>query len=138
VFGAVLTGFGGGLAVAAALPPGPTVDVDLRAVAYGGDPSAGVPPRVFGLAVKDAHCSHGATAYTVAVEGRSFSEGCKATAGGAVHTVTLALAAGHSYSVTIRAVEVRSGRKPRMGHRQTHTVSIPRADSKAWQPIPGG
>ena len=58
VFGAVLTGFAGGLAVAAAVPPGPSVGVDLRAVAYGGDPSAGVLPSAFGVAVKGAHCSH--------------------------------------------------------------------------------
>lgn len=38
VVGAVTTGFGGGLAVAAALPPGPAVGVDLRPVAYGADP----------------------------------------------------------------------------------------------------
>jgi hypothetical protein len=136
VFGAVLTGFGGGLAVAAALPPGPTVDVDVRAVAYGGDQSAGVLPNVFGLAVKDAHCSHGATSYTVAIGSRSFSVRCSATAGGAVHTVTLGLSAGHSYSVTIRALE--SGRKPRTGRPHTRLVSIPSADSKVWQPISGG
>ena len=136
VFGAVLTGFGGGLAVAAALPPGPSVGVDLRAVAYGGDPSAGVLPSAFGVAVKDAHCSHGATAYTVAIAGRSFSVRCGATAGGAVHTVTLGLRAGRSYAVTIRAVEIRTGRKAQMGHRQTHTVAIPSADSKAWQLFP--
>jgi hypothetical protein len=35
----------------------------------GCDPSAGVLPSAFGVAVKDAHCSHGATAYTVAVAG---------------------------------------------------------------------
>lgn len=136
VFGAVITGFGGGLAVAAALPPGPSVGVDLRAVAYGGDPSAGVLPSAFGVAVKDAHCSHGATAYTVAIAGRSFSVRCTATAGSAVHTVTLGLSAGHSYSVTIRPIETRAGRAPRMGRPQTRTVSIPSADSRAWQTFP--
>jgi hypothetical protein len=136
VFGAVLTGFAGGLAVAAAVPPGPSVGVDLRAVAYGGDPSAGVLPSAFGVAVKGAHCSHGATAYTVAVAGRAFSVRCGATAGGAVHTVTLGLSAGRSYSVTIRAVETRTGRGPRMGRSQRFTVSIPSADSKAWQTFP--
>jgi hypothetical protein len=135
VFGAVLTGFGAGFAVAGALPPGPTVNVDLRAVAYGGDRSAGVLPNAFGLAVKDAHCSAGATAYTVAVDRRSFSVRCSATAGGGVHTVTLGLSAGRSYLVTIRAVEIRSGHKPRMGTPQKRTISIPSADSKVWQPI---
>lgn len=134
---AVFTAFGGGLAVAAALPPGPTVRVDLSAVAYGGDPSAGVPPRVFGMAVENAHCSHGATAYTVTIGGRSFSVPCSATAGGAVHTVTLGLSAGHSYSVTIRAVETRTGRRPRTGGPRKHTLSIPNADSEDWQPIAG-
>jgi hypothetical protein len=136
VFGAVLTGFAGGFAVAAALPPGPTVNVDVRAVAYGGDPSAGVLPSAFGVAVKDAHCSHAATAYIVAIAGRSFTVRCNATAGGAVHTVTLGLSAGRSYSVTIRPIETRAGRGPRMGTRQTRTVSIPSADSKAWQLFP--
>jgi hypothetical protein len=135
VFCAVLTGFGGGLAVAAALPPGPSVTVDLRAVAYGGDPSAGVPPTVFGAAVKNARCSHGATEYTVAIGRRSFTVRCSATAGGAVHTLTLGLSAGHSYPVTIRALEPRVGRAPRMGNRQHGSLSIPSADSKAWQPI---
>jgi hypothetical protein len=135
VFGAVLTGVGGGLAVAAALPAGPTVAVDVRAVAYGGDSSAGVAPDAFGLAVKDAHCSHGATAYTVTIGGRSFSVRCSATAGGAVRTLTLGLSAGRSYPVTIRAVQIRSGHKPRMGRTQKRTVSIPSADSKVWQPF---
>jgi hypothetical protein len=136
VFGAVLTGFAGGLAVAAAVPPGPSVGVDLRAVAYGGDPSAGVLPSAFGVAVKDAHCSHGATAYTVAIAGWAFSVRCSATAGGAVHTVTLGLSAGRSYSVTIRPIEIRTGLGPRMGRSQRSTVSIPSADSKAWQTFP--
>jgi hypothetical protein len=133
----VFTAFGGGLAVAAALPPGPTVNVDLSAVAYGGDPSAGVAPNLFGVAVKHAHCSHGATAYTVAIGGRSFSVLCSTTAGGAVHTLTLDLSAGHSYAVTIRAVETRTGHKPRTGTLEERTLSIPRADSKDWQPIAG-
>jgi hypothetical protein len=135
VFCAVLTGFGGGLAVAAALPPGPSVNVDLRAVAYGGDPSAGVPPTVFGAAVKSARCSHGATGYTVSIGSRSFSVRCNATAGGAIRNLTLGLRAGHRYPVTIRAVETRVGRAPRMGSAQKGSLSIPSADSKAWQPI---
>lgn len=135
VFCAVLTGFGGGFAVAAALPPGPGVDVDLRAVAYGGDPSAGVPPTVFGAAVKGARCSHGTTQYTVAIGTRSFTVRCSATAGGAVHTLTLGLRAGHRYPVTIRAVEPRAGRAPRTGSAQKGSLSIPSADSKAWQPL---
>ena len=135
VFCAVLTGFGGGLAVAAALPPGPTVNVDPRAVAYGGDPSAGAVPTVFGAAAKNARCSHGATEYTVATGTRAFSVRCSATAGGAVHTLTLGLSAGHRYPVTIRAVAPRNGRPPRMGTPQKGSLSIPSADSKAWQPI---
>ena len=136
IFGAVLTGFSGGLAVAAALPPGPSVNVDVRAVAYGGAPSAGVLPSAFGVAVRGAHCSHGATAYTVSIAGRSFTVRCSATAAGAVHTVTLGLSAGHSYPMTIRAIETRTGHGPRMGKAQKGTVSIPSADSKAWQTFP--
>ena len=136
VFGAVLTGFAGGFAVAAALPPGPSVNVDVRAVAYGGDPSAGVLPSAFGVAVKDTHCSHAATAYIVAIAGRSFTVRCAATAGGAVHTVTLGLSPGHSYAVTIRPIETRVGRRPRLGKARHGTVSIPGADSKAWQTFP--
>ncbi|HYZ60943.1 MAG TPA: hypothetical protein VE650_00700 [Acetobacteraceae bacterium] len=136
-FGAVLTATGAGLAVAAALPPGPSVDVDVSAVAYGGDESAGQAPTVFGVAVKNAHCSHGANAYTVAIGGRSYSERCSATAGGAVHTVTLGLRAGKSYALTITPVQTRSGRKPRRGSPQKHMFSIPSADSKVWRPIGG-
>jgi hypothetical protein len=108
---------------------------DVRAVAHGGDPSAGVLPSAFGVAVKDAHCSHAATGYTVAIGGRSFTLRCSATAGGAVQTVTLGLSAGHTYPVTIRPIEVRPGRGPRMGKAQRRTISIPSADSKVWQPL---
>ena len=75
-------------------------------------------------------------AYSVAIAGRAFSVRCGATAGGAVHPVTLGLSAGRSYSVTIRPIEIRTGRGPRMGRSQRFTVSIPSADSKAWQTFP--
>jgi hypothetical protein len=89
-----------------------------------------------GVAVRDAQCSHGATAYIVAIAGRLFTVRCSATVGGAVHTVTLGLSAGHSYPVTIRAIETRTGRGPRLGKAQKGTVSIPSADSKARQTFP--
>jgi hypothetical protein len=70
VFLAVILGCGAGFAVAAALAPGPTVDVQVVPVAYGLDTQA----ELFRLGVRNAHCSGGATRYTLAEGG--FREWC--------------------------------------------------------------
>ncbi len=133
VFGAVLLGFGVGLAVAAALPPGPTVHVDVVPVASGGDPQLGTEPNLFGLAVKQAHCSGGATTYTLSLGGASFAESCASTSGTRLRPVTLGLSSGHGYTVTIRAVQKRPGRSTRVGTAHKLAVTIPAANSKDWQ-----
>lgn len=129
---AVLLGFGAGLAVAAALPPGPTVDVEVVPLAYGGDPAAGISPNLFGLGVRRVDCSDGATAYTLAVKGVTYRQSCANSSG----TVTVGLSPGQSYTVTITPVQTRAGRSARLGSARTLTVHIPDADAKNWQAGP--
>jgi hypothetical protein len=135
LFGAVIVGFGGGLAVAAAIPPGPTVDVQVVRLAYGGDPLLGTRPNLFGLGVRQARCSGGATAYTLTVLGATYERSCAATSGTSTSAVIVARSAGQSYTLTIRAMQKRAGRNPRLGSAHKVTVQIPPADSKDWHAL---
>jgi hypothetical protein len=128
----VLLGFGVELAVAAALPPGLTVDVQVVPLAYGADPIDGIEPNVFGLGVSQAHCSGGATAYTLAVRGTSFTMSCANTSGVQPRPVMIGLHARRSYTVTLRAVQKRAGRSARVGDAHTLSVQVPAANSKSW------
>ena len=131
-FFAVLLSLGAGLAVAAALPPGPTVDVQVVAVAYGdGLPDSRA--ELFGLGVRSARCSGGATAYRLAVRGIRLELSCAKTSGTRTRTVIVGLSPGHSYMVTIRAVQDRGGRRARAGTTRRLTVHVPGANSKSWQ-----
>lgn len=126
---AVMLGFGAGFAVAAALPPGPTVDVQVFPVAYGLD----TPAELFGLGVRNAHCSGGATGYTLAEGGFRVELSCAKTSGSRSRTVIVGLSPGHSYTVKIRAVQERVGRSARAGTTRRLTVHVPAANSKSWQ-----
>ena len=128
-FLALMLVFGAGFAVAGALPPGPTVDVQVVPVAYGLDTRAGL----FGLGVRNAHCSGGANAYTVAVGGFRTELSCAKTSGSRTRTVVVGLTPRHSYAVTIRAVQTRAGRSARAGTTRKLTVDVPDANSKGWQ-----
>jgi hypothetical protein len=128
-FLALMLACGAGFAVAGAIPPGPTVDVQVVPVAYGLHTQA----ESFGIAVRNAHCSSGATAYTVDVDGSRFELSCTETSGREPRTVMVGLSAGHSYTVTIRAVQTRAGRSARAGNSRKLTVRVPGADSKGWQ-----
>lgn len=129
-------GFGAGFAVAGALPPGPTVDVQVEPLAYGGDPAAGTPPELFGLGVGQAHCSGGATAYTLGVNGGTYRLPCANGSGTRPRTVTLGLSPGQRYTVTIKALKARADRTARAGSTRTLTVEIPAAKSKDWKAGP--
>src|SRR5262249_5454916 len=129
VFLALMLAFGAGFAVAGALPPGPTADVQVVPVAYGLDTQAGT----FGLGVRNAHCSGGANAYTLAVNGVRSELSCAKTSGSQTHTVLVGLSPGQSYTVTIRAVQTRTGRSARARTTRKLTVQVPAADSKSWQ-----
>jgi hypothetical protein len=135
-FIALLLGVGAGLAVSGALPPRPTVDVQVVPVAFGGGTTFGAPPDLFGVAVRQAHCTNGATGFTIAVRGETFDLSCASSAGSQLHTVTLGLSAGHSYGVTIEAVQERAGRTPRTGTTRRLTLKIPDANSASWQANP--
>lgn len=131
-FFAVLLSLGAGLAVAAALPPGPTVDVQVVAVAYGdGLPDSRA--ELFGLGVRSARCWGGATAYRLAVRGIRLELSCAKTSGTRTRTVIVGLSPGHSYMVTIRAVQDRGGRRARAGTTRRLTVHVPGANSKSSQ-----
>lgn len=131
-FFAVLLSLGAGLAIAAALPPGPTVDVRVVAVAYGdGLPDSRA--ELFGLGVRSARCSGGATAYRLAVRGIRLELSCAKTSGTRTRTVIVGLSPGHSYMVTIRAVQDRGGRRARAGTTRRLTVHVPGANSKSSQ-----
>jgi len=99
-------------------------------LAYGGDPALGVPPDLFGLGVRQAHCSGGATTYTLAVHGATYNLTCAGSSGTRPRTVTVGLSPGHSYAVTIRPIQARAGRGPRLGTERKLTAQIPDADSK--------
>jgi hypothetical protein len=132
LFGALVIGFAGGLAVAAALPPGPTVDVGVVPVAYGGDPVVGMQPSLFGLGVRHARCSGGASAYKLEVGGATYKRSCAGTSGTRTSVVTVGLIAGHSYVVTIQAIQKRPDGSVRLGSAHEVTVQIPSADPKNW------
>lgn len=136
VFAAAMLGAGVGFAVAAALPPGPTVDVQVVPLAYGGDPVAGIAPDLFGLGVTHAHCSGGATAYMLAVQGATYDLSCANTSGARPRTVMVGLSPGHSYTVRITPVRPRAGRSARLGTARRLTVQVPDANSKNWQATP--
>jgi hypothetical protein len=136
VFAALMLAFGVGFGVAGALPAGPTVDVEVVPVAYGGDPAAGVPPGVFGLGVRQAHCSGGATAYTLAVHGASYKLSCATSTGRRPRIVTIGLSPGQSYPVTITPIRPRAGRSPRLGTERKLTARIPDPNSKNWEATP--
>ena len=76
--GAARVGHGAGRGRGAA-SPGPSVDVQVVPVAYAADPALRTDPTVFGVAVRQAHCAGGATAYTVDVRGQSFTLSCAST-----------------------------------------------------------
>jgi hypothetical protein len=135
-FAAVLAGFGGGLAVAGALPPGPTVDVQVLPVAFGGDSVIGAPPDLFGVAVRQAHCTNGATGFTLAVRGETFDVSCASSAGTRAHTVMVGLGAGHSYTVTIKGLQKRAGQSTRMGNTRRLILQVPDANSTSWRANP--
>jgi hypothetical protein len=125
---AVILGFGAGLAVAAAVPPGPTVDVQVVPVAYGLD----TPAELVGLGVRNAHCSGGATRYTLAEGGFRVELSCATTSGSRTRAVIVGLSPGRSYTVTIRVVQERGSRGARAGNTRKLTVHVPGANSKSW------
>ena len=131
-FFAVLLSLGAGLAVAAALPPGPTVDVQVVAVASGD----GLPDRraeLFGRGVRSARCSGGATAYRLAVRGIPLELSCAKTSGTRTGSVTVGL---ESRSQLHGDDQSRSGpgaERARAGTTRRLTVHVPGANSKSWQ-----
>jgi hypothetical protein len=136
VFAALMLGVGVGLAVAAALPLGPTADVQVVPLAYGSDPLVGTPPSVFGLGVRHAHCSGGATGYTLVVRRAAYNLSCASSSGTRPRPVMVGLRAAHSYTVTITAIQKRAGRSTRPGNTHTLSVQIPDANSKSWRANP--
>ncbi|HET6864297.1 MAG TPA: hypothetical protein VFH80_00160 [Solirubrobacteraceae bacterium] len=136
VFAALMLAFGVGFAVAGAVPPGPTVDVQVVPVAYGGDPVAGIPPDAFGLGVTQTHCSGGATAYTLAVRGATYKLSCTSGTGTRPRVVMVGLGPGQSYTVTITPIQARAGRNPGRGTERKLTTRIPDANSKNWEATP--